>query len=160
METESLNKLLTELINQENELQFSSFSNDDAFQLGTMILNEAKSNNKSVTIDISLNNHCLFHYAMTGTSIDNAEWIRRKKNVVNRFRHSSFFMGTKMKNEEKDFYETYSLPEIDYAAHGGAFPLIIKDVGVVGSIAVSGLPQQEDHELVVKVINMYLEKTG
>jgi uncharacterized protein (UPF0303 family) len=32
--------------------------------------------------------------------------------------------------------------EKDYATHGGAFPLIIKDVGVVGTVTVSGLAQQ------------------
>ena len=32
--------------------------------------------------------------ALDGTSPDNDEWIRRKSNVVDRFGHSSFYVGT------------------------------------------------------------------
>ena len=39
-----------------------------------------------------------------------------------------------------------------FAAHGGAFPIRIREVGVVGSVAVSGLPQAEDHAFVIEVI--------
>jgi len=42
------------------------------------------------------------------------------------------------------------------AAHGGAFPVIVRDVGVVGAVTVSGLPQEEDHRLVVQVLRKFL----
>jgi uncharacterized protein (UPF0303 family) len=38
-----------------------------------------------------------------------------------------------------------------FAAHGGAFAIRIREVGVVGSVAVSGLPQAE-HAFVIEVI--------
>lgn len=40
----------------------------------------------------------------------------------------------------------------DFADHGGGFPLLLRDTGCVGCIAFSGLPQREDHELVVDAI--------
>ncbi|MDT4922517.1 MAG: hypothetical protein QOG01_230, partial [Pseudonocardiales bacterium] len=43
-----------------------------------------------------------------------------------------------------------------YAAHGGCFPLRIRDVGVVGTVTVSGLPQVQDHALVVEAIESVL----
>ena len=46
-------------------------------------------------------------------------------------------------------FDRYALPSTDYASHGGAFPVHVKDAGVIGSVGVSGLPQRDDHELVV-----------
>ena len=41
---------------------------------------------------------------------------------------------------------------------GGAFPITIKNVGVVGTITISGLLDNEDHDLVVWGIEDYLKK--
>ncbi len=144
--------LLQELRRQEQEIQFASFSNDTALAVGMALLEEARKRDKSVAIDITCSGQQLFHFAMTGTAIDNGEWIKRKNRVVQRFGHSSYYMGISLKNAGQTIEEKYLLPESEYAAHGGAFPLIVKNVGVVGTITVSGLPQQEDHELVVTTL--------
>jgi uncharacterized protein (UPF0303 family) len=147
---------LEELLKQEQEIQFSSFSNDMALAVGTALLEAAKSKGKPVTIDISRNGQQLFHFAMEGTSLDNEVWIKRKNNVVNRFGHSSFFMGISLQSKGQTMEEKYLISSGEYAAHGGAFPLIVRGVGVVGTITVSGLPQQEDHELVVTTLKQFL----
>ena len=149
-------ELLKELGQQEEEIQFGSFSNDTALAVGMALVQAAKNAGKSVTIDITRGGQQLFHFAMAGTSIDNGEWVRRKNNVVNRFGHSSYYVGITLKNLGQTMEEKYLLPSSDYAAHGGAFPLIITGVGVVGTITVSGLPQQEDHELVVSTLRLIL----
>ncbi|GAC1429449.1 MAG: heme-degrading domain-containing protein [Ktedonobacteraceae bacterium] len=148
--------MLNELRKQEEELQFTSFPNDTALTLGMALLQEARKRGKSVTIDIMRSGLQLFHFAMAGTSVDNDEWIKRKNNVVNRFGQSSYSMGISLLNAGKTMEEKYLLPSKEYAAHGGAFPLIIKNVGVIGTITVSGLPQQEDHELVVTTLKQFL----
>src|SRR5712691_8539131 len=142
-------ELFKELRQQEEEVQFMSFSNDTALAVGMALV-------QAVTVDITRSGQQLFHFAMAGTSIDNGEWIKRKNRVVNRFGHSSYYMGISLKNAGQTIEEKYLLSESDYAAHGGAFPLIIKGVGVVGTITVSGLPQQEDHELVVSTLKQFL----
>ena len=43
----------------------------------------------------------------------------------------------------------------DYLISGGAYPLIIKEVGVVGSITVSGYSNIEDHDIVVASLKEY-----
>lgn len=148
--------LLKELLQQEKELQFIRFSNDMALELGLALLKEARTRSKPVAIDITRHGLQLFHFAMDGTAIDNGEWIRRKNNVVQRFGHSSFYVGRSLKQAGKTIEEKYLISSQEYAAHGGAFPLIIRGVGVVGTVAVSGLPQQEDHELVVGVLRQFL----
>ncbi|WP_278810383.1 heme-binding protein, partial [Obesumbacterium proteus] len=74
---------------EEASLQFSLFNADTAWEIGSELKAEAEQRGVAVSIDIQLAGHTLFHYAMLGTSPDNAEWIRRKRNVVNRFHKSS-----------------------------------------------------------------------
>jgi len=52
--------------------------------------------------------------------------------------------------------EKYILPPFDYAPHGGAFPVRIRGSLPIGTITVSGLPQIDDHALVVAVIADHL----
>ena len=65
-------------------------------------------------------------------------------------------MGISLKSKGQTIEEKYLISSSEFAAHGGAFPLIIRDVGVVGTITVSGLPQEEDHELVVTTLRAFL----
>ena len=148
--------LLQELRQQEEDIQFESFTNETALAVGMALLNAARNGDKVVAIDITRNGQQLFHFAMAGTSSDNGEWIKRKNRVVNRFGHSSFYVGTSLRSASRTMEEKYLLSSSEYAAHGGAFPLIIKNVGVIGTITVSGLPQQEDHELVVSTLRQFL----
>ena len=40
--------------------------------------------------------------------------------------------------------------------HGGAFPLAVEGAGVIGTVVVSGLPQLDDHAMVVKALHQFL----
>lgn len=150
-------KLLQELAQQERDLQFASFTNDDAIKLGMMLYKKAKNEKLAITIDITRNGQQLFHIALPGTSPDQDQWIIRKARIVNRFNMSSYHMGIHLKSSNVSLEAKYNLSTLDYAPHGGAFPIIIKDVGVIGSIAVSGLPQADDHALVVNTILEFLK---
>lgn len=152
------NQLLEELRKQEETLQFTEFTNDTAYSLGQLLVELACQDGLGVTIDIIRHGQQLFHVALPGTSSDNDEWIKRKVRVVNRFGHSSFYMGIHYKRQNTTMQEKALLDPAEFAAHGGSFPVIIRKVGVVGTITVSGLPQEEDHKLVVRAIRQYLEK--
>lgn len=154
--TEDWSKTLAALAEEESELQFREFSNDDAWRLGRQMVESAQRQSLPVAIDISRNVQQLFHAALPGTSADNDSWIRRKNNVVNRYGHSSYYVGTQFRAKGKDFDTDSRLNNDQYAAHGGAFPILVQNVGVVGTITVSGLPQLEDHRFVVAEIRRYL----
>jgi uncharacterized protein (UPF0303 family) len=94
---------------------------------------------------------------MDGTSPDNADWVRRKNNVVRRYGRSSWHVGTQYRSKGKTFEADSHADAADFAAHGGAFPLILRGTGVIGTITVSGLPQKEDHDLVTSVLRDYLD---
>ena len=89
---------------------------------------------------------------MTGAVPDNDSWIENKIRVVHRFLHSSLYMRLESLADGTTFEERYGLDPARYAAHGGAFPIAIVGVGVVGVVTVSGLPQLEDHAMVVNAL--------
>ena len=153
-----MEELLKNLLEQEQELQFTRFNESTAWQIGSQMVDHAIRENLPVTIDITRGQHQLFHYSMPGTAADNDEWVKRKVRLVNRFGHSSFYMGQMLKSKGKRIEESYLIPESEYAAHGGCFPIIVKGTGMVGTITVSGLPQEEDHKLVVQSIRAFLAK--
>ncbi len=145
------------VVRQEQTLQFSSFSNEMALELGNLIVEMARAAQQAVAVDITRNGTMLFFHGMTGTTKDNADWIRRKSNLVNRTGHASFYTNIDVKRRGGDVDAIATLDARDYAAHGGAFPLVVKDVGQVGTITVSGLPGAEDHALVVRALRRYLK---
>jgi uncharacterized protein (UPF0303 family) len=142
-----------DLLAQEEALQFTTFSNDDAWALGNALVAAAREQGLAVTIDVGRGEQRLFHCALEGTAADNDEWIERKNRVVRRFGHSSYYMGV---SSEGEFNARFLLDEREFAAHGGAFPVRVRGAGVVGTVTVSGLPQEEDHRLVVSVLRDFL----
>ncbi|HEY7347180.1 MAG TPA: heme-degrading domain-containing protein [Ktedonobacterales bacterium] len=153
---ENYQGLLRTLLHQEEVLQFSEFTNEIAWEVGNRLVETAQQNHKTITADICRNGQQLFHCALTGTSADNDAWIKRKNRVVNHFGHSSYYMGILYKSKNTTIQDSALLDPREFAPHGGAFPIIVKQVGVVGTITVSGLPQHEDHELVVQALAEYL----
>jgi uncharacterized protein (UPF0303 family) len=148
--------ILKQLLQEERELQFANFSEITAWEIGSQLVEQAMKAGLPITIDITRGAHQLFHAGLAGTSVDNDEWVKRKVRLVYRFGHSSFYIGQLLKSKEKRIEEAYLISESEYAPHGGCFPIIVKDTGMVGTITVSGLPQEEDHKLVVQVIRNYL----
>jgi uncharacterized protein (UPF0303 family) len=147
---------LAELAAEEQELQFSSFTNDDAWELGAALVAAARDRGAPVVIDVTRNGHQLFHAALPGSTPDNDAWIARKQRVVHRFGHSSLYVRQGSIERGTTFEEEFALDPAQYAAHGGAFPVLVRSVGPVGVVAVSGLPQLEDHRMVAAAIRARL----
>ncbi len=145
-------ELLKELVKEEDELQFTEFTSETALRIGLNLIGKAKSVNKKIAIDIYRFGHQLFHYSSAGTTPENDQWIIRKNRVVNRFSKSSLHVGTLLRKDNTTIEERHHISSSEYATIGGAFPIIIKNTGVIGTITVSGLPGNEDHEIVVAAI--------
>jgi uncharacterized protein (UPF0303 family) len=111
--------LLDELLAHEDELQFSTFTNDTAWTVGTALVDAAWRAGAAVTVDIRRGDWVIFHHAMEGTTPDNTVWIERKIRTVQRFRHSSFYLGTYYRLHHGGFESKTGLSLQEYAAHGG-----------------------------------------
>lgn len=140
---------------QESELVFSAFDAETAWHLGLFLRGLAVTRGHSIVIDIRRFGQPyqpLFYTALTGTTPDNARWVQRKTNVVARFHRSSYQLGLFLKHNNTTIPEKYALSDADYAAHGGSFPIHVAGAGILGAVTVSGLPQREDHNLVVEAL--------
>ena len=151
-----MDEILQQLLHEEEELQFTRFNEDTAWEIGSALVAQAVKENLPITVDITRGEHQIFHASRPGTSADNDEWVRRKVRLVYRFGHSSFYIGQLLKSKGKSLEEAYLISESTYAPHGGCIPVIVKGTGMIGTITVSGLPQEEDHKLVVNTIREYL----
>lgn len=153
---DDLSVLISDLEQQERELVLPHFTHDDAWRLGLLMRRIADERELPVTIDIRHGDQQVFHTARPGTTPDNDSWVERKVRVVRRFDASSYLVGQRARNHGTTFEEQHALPLQEYAAHGGAFPLRVADVGLVGVVTVSGLAQGDDHALVVEALRAYL----
>jgi uncharacterized protein (UPF0303 family) len=149
---------LEQLAAEEVELQFRGFTEDDAWALGSTMVATARAAGAPVAIDVRRHGHQLFHAALPGSSPDNDRWIERKTRVVDRFGHSSLYMRMLCAQDGSTLEDTFLLDGREFAAHGGAFPLLVRGVGPVGTVVVSGLPQVEDHRTVVAALREHLAR--
>jgi len=151
-----ITELVARIEEQQERLQFTTFTHDDAWRLGSLLVGLAQERSLGITIDITKGDQQVFHAAMPGTTADNDDWIARKIRTVRRYAASSFLVGRRHVLAGTSFNDVTGLPLSLYAAHGGCFPIVIRDAGLVGTVTVSGLPQADDHALVVEALETFL----
>jgi len=151
---------LDALLREEQQLQFERFTDDTARAIGERMVERARAGNLKVTIRISRGDQVVFAHAMPGASPDHLDWIRRKNNLVGRTGHSSFYTHNAVRQAGGDHDRLPGLDMRDYAAHGGAFPIVVRGGAPIGTITVSGLPGEQDHALVVDTLKDYLGAGG
>lgn len=155
-EIKELEEFVKVLDMQEEILQFTHFTNADAWELGSLMATEAKKRSLPVSIRIELNNGCiLFQYAADNTNLRNQMWLERKIRTVKLMEKSSLNFYASMRKSNRTMEDIF-LDERDYACCGGAFPIRMEEAGVLGSIAVSGLNHVADHDFIVKCVGKYL----
>lgn len=140
---------------QEQELIFSHFNHQDAFVIGNYIAKKSIQKKYPIAVVIEINHQVIFQYLNDGASLNNLEWIHKKRNVVTRFEKSSAYMTYKLEKEDMTFEQKYG-DSSQYAITPGAFPIRVHNVGVIGTIAVSGLSSQDDHGLIIEACEYLL----
>jgi uncharacterized protein (UPF0303 family) len=144
------------IVQQEAMLRFASFDTDTAWRLGSGLRAMLLERNAGGTVEIELAGQVLFACTTPGASPGQANWIRRKRNTVRAFAKSSYAVGLALERDGDTLPARQGLSLTDYAIHGGGFPVHVTGMGCIGSIVVSGLPQRQDHELVVTAVAQVL----
>ena len=137
---------------QEKLLECSSFNAESAWALGSLLREAALQTGVGSSVEIEIAGQLLFACATPGATPGQANWIRRKRNTVHHFARSTYAVGRKLEREGATLTGKHALPEADYVAHGGGFPIVLRGTGPVGSVIFSGLPQRRDHNVVVEAL--------
>ena len=133
------------------------FNEDAALRLGQILIDLAKG--LPVVINIRNAQRTFFHAALPGAQANNDNWARRKSNTALMMGRASMAVGLKNAARATTLARD-GLAEADYADHGGAVPILVAGVGMVAVATVSGLPQEDDHRLVIKGIEALLAELG
>ncbi len=157
---EDAQELVRELERQQERLVFVRFDNATAWRLGVHLVEAARAQDLPVVVSVRRGGQRLFHAALPGTAPDNDAWIERKSAVVDRYGEASYLVGARARAKGTTFEATSRLDPDRYAAHGGVVPVVVRDVGPVGTVGVSGLPQAEDHAFVVEQVAAFLRADG
>ncbi|MBX9467989.1 MAG: heme-degrading domain-containing protein [Rhizobium sp.] len=144
--------LIETIEKQESLLVFKSFDELVALEVGRRLVDLALSENAPVVIDIRTPDRTLFHAALPGSSPDNDHWARRKSNVTLRMHKASLRVGELNRSRGRGVSPEIGLDPMDYADHGGSFPIRVAGTGVVAAVTVSGLKSEEDHAMIVTVL--------
>lgn len=136
-------------------LIFDRFDEETALDLGMALVDLARTRALPVVINIRTADRTLFHAALPGSSPDNDAWARRKSATALQFHKASLLVGTELRAKGRSL-EYQGLPLATHADNGGAVPVRVAGVGVVAVATVSGLPQVEDHALVVRAMDQIL----
>jgi uncharacterized protein (UPF0303 family) len=147
---------IAKIIEQETALVFASFDEAEAFALGSRLRERALRDHLSINIDIRLWDRPLFYAAMPGSRASNADWARRKINSVRHFLKPSYRLFLEQGGTEQVIAAHHGLPASDYIFAGGAFPIRVVNAGVIGAVAISGLPSREDHNVVAAALAEHL----
>jgi uncharacterized protein (UPF0303 family) len=142
---------LAKLAEQEQRLQLRQLDADLAWTIGTQLRGLALARGAAVTIEIRLGAETVFFHAMRGTAPANADWARRKRNLSELLDQSSYRVGRQLALDGGSIEQKMGLPTRDYATHGGSVPLRVGGTRF-GTVTVSGLPQREDHGMVIEVL--------
>ena len=154
----SLEETIARVEEDERRLQFRAFSDDDAFTLGVQMRALAVERTHAIAIDIARGEQRLFHTALPGTSAHNGVWIERKKRTVREWAASSYAVGLRFPLLDAP-YSLETAPWMDprsYSGSGGGFPLVVAGAGLIGTVAISGLRHDLDHDFIVDALERFL----
>jgi len=141
-------------------LQLSSLTQSEALEIGAIAQEIGLDRRLGIAIDVRMKDWIVFHASLPGSTPDNDLWIARKARVVNATGNSTMYERVLAEEQGIDWYAVKGLSEELHAIHGGALPLNVVGLGLMGMLIISGLPQVEDHLLGVEIITEYLARKG
>lgn len=111
------------LSEQEKILQFDSFTSEDAWKLGNIMVEEIRNQGINLTVSIrKMNGHIVFAYASEGANLNHQNWTDRKFNMVSYMECSSLLATARAHFLGRSLVEDFGLNYEEYKLCGGGSP--------------------------------------
>jgi uncharacterized protein (UPF0303 family) len=149
----------SQLLDEESLLRLPSLTNIDAVEIGEIATTRGKQKRLPIAIEVRIGDWIVFHASLEGSKPENDWWISRKVAVVMLKQHSTMYERVSAEERGVDWHKENNLKNETHAIHGGGLPLITGE-GFKGILAISGLPQVEDHLFAVEVLTEFLTRKG
>jgi uncharacterized protein (UPF0303 family) len=134
------------VVEQEAKLVFDGFDEDKAYEIGTTIRQMGKDIGKGLVAGVFTWDRTLFWGATAGSTSTNWSWATRKVGLVKVMFKSSYRVLLERGDRPRLLEPQWGMDPTQYAISGGAFPIRVNSVGIIGAVAVSGLHERDDHE--------------
>lgn len=133
-------------------IELKKFSNRMALEMGLAIIELAKKRQQIIGVEIARLNQPVFLYIDDSLPVDKHHWIKRKANTAKHFEESSLSVRLELEKKNRTLEQFFGLSEKEYVAKGGAIPLFVDGAGLIGIITVTGLPDTDDHQLIIDAL--------
>jgi uncharacterized protein (UPF0303 family) len=131
------------------------FTNEDAFELGTLATIVTQEWGLSLSVDIVIGNYLVYRARLGTTGQANDQWLSGKAAVANHFGDSSLLVKLRQEATGVPFTEL-PLDHDALKAHGGSIPIYV-DGNLTGTITMSGEADVVDHEAAAEALRRYVE---
>ena len=137
------------LLEQEQRLRLDHIDEITCYRIGSWIAEQALQASQTVTVVVVLHGRTVYKAALPGTFPGNDTIIDGKARVSQLGQHSSLYERNRYLASGTTFEDATGLTQPDYAPYGGSVPMLSTTGACEGLVIVSGLSQEDDHDLAV-----------
>ena len=153
--THAIPEYTVEQLEADGRIELDHFTNEDAFELGTLAMAVTSEWGVSLGVDIVLGDYLVYRARLGKTGIGNDTWLSGKAAVVNHFGDSSLLVKLRQEATGVPFAEL-PLDHKVMKAHGGSIPIYVDGV-LAATITLSGEKDVVDHEVAAEALRRYIE---
>lgn len=135
------------------KIELDYFDNRVGLDIGMSIVDLAKERKQNIAVQVERLNHIIFLYVDNNLPADKHSWLKRKANIAKHFEESSLSVKYDLVKGNMTLSETFALDDKEYLAKGGAIPIFVKSAGITAVVTVSGLHDEEDHQIIMDALN-------
>jgi uncharacterized protein (UPF0303 family) len=148
-----------ELLEHETSTRLPVLDESVAIELGQILLEKAAADGMEVAMEVHLRGRLVFRAALPGSDSENDRYLAGKLHAVNETGHASLH-GSKVYRDGLAASGATDTRVPESGPFGGGFPLRTLDGEVAGVALVSGLPEEDDHAMIVWAIGRLRAQRG